>query len=68
MAILVTWNARGLCNLDAQGSVKALLNVSKANVVMIQETKVRGNFDGVCNLLFPSGWMWKCVPSVGLSG
>ncbi|KAF5176576.1 hypothetical protein FRX31_033837, partial [Thalictrum thalictroides] len=68
MTKLVSWNARGLCNLDAQGSVKSLLKLSKANVVMIQETKVRDCIDGIGSLVFPNGWRWECVPSMGLSG
>ncbi|KAF5205579.1 hypothetical protein FRX31_004834, partial [Thalictrum thalictroides] len=68
MAKFVTWNARGLCNLDAQGSLKTLLSVSKANVVMIQETKAKEIFDSVWSLIFPIGWRWLGVPAIGLSG
>ncbi|KAF5196675.1 hypothetical protein FRX31_013738, partial [Thalictrum thalictroides] len=68
MAKILSWNARGLCNLDAQGSVKLLLTKSKANVCMIQETKIKElAYVGNANL-FPMGWLWKFVPSFGLSG
>ncbi|KAF5188732.1 hypothetical protein FRX31_021682, partial [Thalictrum thalictroides] len=68
MAKCVSWNARGLCNLDAQGSVKTLLKLTKANVVMIQETKVWDCIDGISSSVFPNGWRWVGVPSIGLSG
>ncbi|KAF5191738.1 hypothetical protein FRX31_018672 [Thalictrum thalictroides] len=68
MAKVVSWNARGLCNLDSQGSVSMLLKKTKANVILIQETKIKesGGIDDA--KLFPKEWKWVCVPSIGLSG
>ncbi|KAF5206481.1 hypothetical protein FRX31_003929 [Thalictrum thalictroides] len=67
MAKVLSWNARGLCNLDAQGSVKWLLNKSKADIVMLQETKIKEKAV-VDNAFFPVGWKWEFVPSLGLFG
>ncbi|KAF5182983.1 hypothetical protein FRX31_027430, partial [Thalictrum thalictroides] len=68
MAKVLLWNARGLCNLDAQGSVKWLLNKSKADIVMLQETKIKEKAVVDNASMFPVGWRWEFVPSLRLSG
>ncbi|KAF5187905.1 hypothetical protein FRX31_022508, partial [Thalictrum thalictroides] len=68
MAKVVSWNARGLCNLDAQGSVDMLLKMTKANVILLQESKLKESKGIDDAKLLPIGWQWLCVPSIGISG
>ncbi|KAF5184672.1 hypothetical protein FRX31_025737 [Thalictrum thalictroides] len=68
MARILTWNARGLCNLDAQGSVNMLRKKSKADVIMIQETKVRDKEVIEKTNMWPNDWKWAFCTIKGVLG
>ncbi|KAF5181168.1 hypothetical protein FRX31_029246, partial [Thalictrum thalictroides] len=42
--------------------------MTKANVILIQESKIKDSRGIVDAKLFPNEWEWECVSSNGLSG
>ncbi|KAF5196960.1 hypothetical protein FRX31_013453, partial [Thalictrum thalictroides] len=68
MTSIVTWNARGLCNEAAQRSVKELIRFSRANIILIQETKIQEGRIIEYASMWGESWKWHWIPSSGLSG
>lgn len=64
----VSWNCRGLGNLGKEEAIKDLLKMESIDILMLQETKIKGD-----SLLHTSSSKWKfdnekAVSARGMAG
>ncbi|KAF5190420.1 hypothetical protein FRX31_019993, partial [Thalictrum thalictroides] len=65
---IISWNARGLCNLNAQGSVATILRMYNPDLLWLQETKIESREVVNEARMWDEEWGWEFLPSVGASG
>lgn len=67
--VILSWNVRGINNMVAQCNVRRLVNESKANVVLLQESKCLLWYNVELDKILDSNMHgWLAVNSTGLSG
>lgn len=67
--IISSWNVRGLNNKVSVGNVKKLLRDSRANILILQETKCHDWSDRVIDSIWDSSkYGWIVVNSIGAAG
>lgn len=67
--IVLSWNVGGLGKPEKRLAVRKLVKRHKVDLVLLQESKVVRNIDGIIRGVWGSlncGWDW--VPSEGASG
>ena len=66
---IFSWNVRGVNNVEKRGIIKAFLKMQKANLICLQETKLKGITRGMIRSLSVGRFVDRVAcNSVGASG